>query len=162
VLTAPEVARVVSRLEPRSRITEYQVRYLATQRCVVPSAHEPTTSGDSALYAPADVALIRLIVRLVSEGAPYWMARAAVAQCAADLRRVMMERRDVVFVVRGPVGTCEPRRVHESGPVWTVSLNDVRRGLQAAIRSERGRQPVWAGWGARTAAEATQLIEGTA
>lgn len=162
LLTAPEVARVVSTLEPRMRITEYQVRYLASQRCVVPSAHEPTTSGDSALYTPVDVALIRLILRLVSEGAPYWMARAAVAQCAGTLRGTLMSVRSGVFVVNGPVGVVNPDEQPTSAVAWAVQLADVRRGLVAAIRDERKRQPLWARWGARRADDAAVGVELTA
>ncbi len=163
VLTAPEVARVVSRLEPRMRITDYQVRYLATLRCVTPSAHEPTTSGDSALYTPVDVALIRLILRLVAEGAPYWMARAAVAQCAGRLRVQLASGHATTFVVDGPVGSLDgDTSAHARAMTWAVPLSDVRRGLMAALRGERQRQPVWARWGARTPAQAIRLAEARA
>lgn len=162
VLTAPEVARVVSRLEPRSRVTDFQVRHLATVRCVLPSAHEPTASGDSALYTAADVALIRLILRLMDEGARPWMARAAVAQHAEALRAALSSHRAAVFMATGPLGVLNPTDRPTSGPAWCVRLGDVRRGLFSEIQRERRGQRVWARWGARTAAEAAQLIEATA
>jgi hypothetical protein len=162
LLTAPEVARVISRLEPRSPMTEYQVRYLASQRCVRPSAHEPTASGDSALYAPVDVALIRLILRLVGEGAPYWMARAAVAQCAPELRAVLATSRAGVCVVNGPVGSVNPNERPTSAVAWQVPLAEVRRGLHAAILGERRRQPLWARWAPRTAADVAAVLEASA
>jgi hypothetical protein len=139
-------------------MTEHQVRYLSAQRCIQPSAHVPETFGDSALYSAVDVALIRLISRLVAEGAPYWMARAAVAQRAKVLRRALASGLDAAFVVTGPTGELDPKSVPTSGPVWTVRLSDVRRGLTAAIRDERQQRPVWAGWAARTPAQTVELV----
>ena len=144
-------------------MTDYQVRYLATVRCVAPSAHAPTTSGDSALYAPEDVALIRLILRLVGEGAPYWMARAAVAQHADALRAAFAGGADGVFGAAGPVGELsQVAWPTTTGPVWKVRLSDVRRGLLREIRAERLGTRVWARWGARTTTEAMELISATA
>ena len=162
VLTVPEVARVLSRLEPRAPVSEHQVRYLAAQGCLRPTAHRSRGFGDSALYGIEDVAIARTLLRLVAGGVPLWVAKAAIAYHEQGLRADWQTRRDVALVVKGVhaqsvLVSAAPKA---SFPTVIVRQSDVRQGLLAAMRAERERKPaVWAGWRSMPAHRATKLME---
>lgn len=159
-LTGPEAARVLARLDGRRpRISEHQIRLLASQRCIVPTVHQSSAKGDPALYGPVDVMLLRLFGALVREGLPRWLAKHAIAVEESALRDALTRGYDAVLQVAGLwaqmvhvshagewrygelAATMRPPKIAVS-----VELLNVRRGVRKAMDAERERTPtIWAG-----------------
>src|SRR2546428_5507109 len=75
VLTAPEVAAVVSQLEGEP-CSVRRVRYLLSELLATDAAPQ---RGQARLSGPVDVALMRLAVRLEAQGLSAWVARVVLA-----------------------------------------------------------------------------------
>src|ERR1700736_6228524 len=97
VLTAPEVAAVVARLEGEP-CTPRRVRYLLSERLAVDGAPR---KGQTRLYRPVDVALMRLALRLQAQGLSAWTVRVVLAYSQDVIRAAWRSRADVALAVRG-------------------------------------------------------------
>jgi hypothetical protein len=156
VLTVSEIADVVGRLENRPCTTR-QARYLLAGLLHGDVAPQ---RGRTRLYGPIDVALMRLALRLESQGISAWVARVVLAYCGDEIRAAWASNRPVALSVRGVMGTIEPANREEMpGAVARVPLRSVLVGIDAAIRRERRARPtVWM-WRPRMA---TALAKGIA
>ena len=144
VLTAPEVAAVVSQLEGE-RCTVRQVRYLLYG--LLPS-DTPVPRGHTRLYGPDDVALMRLAVRLHAQGVSAWVARVVLAYCGAEIRAAWRAGSASALVVRGVTGTIEAATADPSSAPASVrvSLRAVWIGVERAMRGTRRDRPqIWRG-----------------
>jgi hypothetical protein len=141
VLTAPEVAAVVARLDGDA-CTPRRVRYLLSHRLAVDGARR---KGQTRLYGPVDVALMRLAVRLQAQGLSRWTVRVVLVYSREILRDAWRSRAAVALVVRGVRGTIESAATATPGPAdASVPLRPVWVGVERAIRRERLQRPrVW-------------------
>jgi hypothetical protein len=169
-LTPPEVARLLVRLDGRrGKLSERQIRLLATQGCIVPSLHRSTTTGDPALYTAVDVMLLRLFTRLVLEGLPRWLAKHVIAMRQGELRRVFTKATPAVLqvaamsaeVVTPDAAEKWPYRrlagTRQPAPVVSLDLMAIARGVTEAMVKTREAQPtIWAGWRPASAMQAVQ------
>lgn len=139
VLTAPEVATVVTALDGTA-CTARRVRYLLER----PTAAAGLVRGQTRLYGLAEVALMRLALRLEAQGVSGWVARVVVAYCGDAIRAAWQSGAAVALVVRGVTGTLVPIRDAGRPAAAVVPLPAVWQGLAQAVRAERRRHPdVW-------------------
>jgi hypothetical protein len=143
VLTAPEVADVVSQLE-REPCSVRQVRYLLS--ALRRTDPEPQR-GHARLYDLDDVALMRLAVRLQTQGISAWVTRVVLAYGADEIRAAWSLGAPVALVVRGVTGFLEPVKPEPHTPAASarVPLRAVWSGVKPAMRSPRRTRPLWRG-----------------
>jgi hypothetical protein len=140
VLTAPEVAAVVTRLDGEAS-TARRVRYLLSDRLALDGAPR---KGQTRLYRPVDVALMRLAVRLEAQGVSAWVVRVVLAYSGDVIRAAWHARADVALTVRGVRGTIESASTATTPSVACVPLRPVWNGVERAIRRARHHRPnVW-------------------
>jgi hypothetical protein len=140
VLTASEVATVVARLEGEA-CTARRVRYLLSGLLMTETASQ---RGQTRLYGPVDVALMRLAVRLEAQGVSAWVVRVVLSYGGEEIRAAWRAGATVALAVRGVTGTIEPARLQTPTAVARVLLRSVTTGNAAAIRRERRTRPmVW-------------------
>jgi len=138
VLTAPEVAAVVSQLEGES-CSARQVRYLLSG-LLGTDAERP--HGQTRWHGPADVALMRLAVRLEAQGVSAWVVRVVLAYCGTEIRAAWASGAPVALVIRGVTGTIESLATDFAVPAAArVPLRAVWTGVERAMRQTRRARP---------------------
>jgi hypothetical protein len=154
VLTAPEVAAVVSRLEDQA-CSVRRVRYLLSG---LPATDPTAARGEVRLYGPADVALMRLAVRLEARGVSAWVAQEVLAYRADEIRAAWRAGAPAALQVRGVTGSIEMATRDTDTPpgVVRVPLRPVFVGIASAIRRERRARPTIWRWRARATAALAQ------
>jgi hypothetical protein len=137
VLTGTEVAAVVSRLEGTA-CSVRRVRYLL-------SAGERVGHGRTRLHAAADVALVRLALRLEREGVSSWVARVVVAYLRDELIAAFESRARVALRLVGIRGAIVRDAAEErTGNAVFVPLRPICEPLASEIRRVRVKRPtVW-------------------
>lgn len=143
LLTATEVAALVSRLESRA-CSSRQVRYLLlTGR--LGADFEPRIQGQTRLHGVLDIAFVRLAVRLSREGTSPAVARVVLTYLRADVIRAWKAAAPLAVAVRGVQGSLEP--AFKGRPAWAaawVPLRDVWHGLDTHVQEAcDARSTVW-------------------
>lgn len=140
VLTAPEVAAVVTALEGTA-CTARRVRYLFDGQ----RGAAGVVRGQTRLYGLPEVAVMRLVLRLEAQGVSGWVARVVVTYCGDAIGAAWRRGAAAALVVRGVTGTIEPVRDATARPAAAcVPLPPVWRGIERAVRAARRRHPdVW-------------------
>lgn len=138
VLTAKELASVVSRLES-TRVAPWHVgRYLADLKPAVDEGF-----GRTRLYTVDDVCLVRLAVRLEREGVSAWVVRAVIANHVDGLTRAWRGDGSPALVLHGVRGAVvDGAHLHDlpTGRI-AVRLRDIRHGIEPHIARVRRDQP---------------------
>ncbi|MEW6319870.1 MAG: hypothetical protein AB1635_02150 [Acidobacteriota bacterium] len=142
-LTLAELAALAGRLERRP-CSERQARYLLVA-CALGTELPRRPHGQTRLYGPLDLALLRLAVRLRREGASAWLARVVLTYLRNDLVRAFRAAAPVALAVRGVQASLEPALKQRPGwAAYWVPLRDVWAGLDAEIdRVVAGRDEIW-------------------
>ena len=132
-LTVAEVASLVNQLE-RQPCSPRQVRYLlVTGR--LGNDCEGRTQGQTRLYTPIDIALVRLAVRLVEQGVSKTVARVVLTYLRLDIIRAWKAGAPMAVAVRGVQGSLEP--TPKGRPAWAVAwvgLRDIWNGLDKRVQ----------------------------
>jgi hypothetical protein len=154
LLTAPEVAAVVSRLEGEP-CSVRRVRYLLSGLSATDAA---PPRGEVRLWGPVDVALMRLAVRLGTQGLSPWVARVVLTYSGAEIRAAWTSGASVALAVRGVTGSIEGATPGPDAPAVAarVLLRSVFVGTVSAIRQERRARPTIWRWKARPATALAQ------
>ena len=153
-VTADEAVRLLCRLEPRV------ARGLTLRRFKYAAEATGTTgagAGCTVMYSLADVALVRLLLRLEATGISRQVARFSTGYLAADVRRLIStnQARRVVVALLGATGGRYPVRVwprlvsqvearKQPGP--HVALADVLAGLPEGFARICRAQPEVTQW----------------
>jgi hypothetical protein len=140
VVTLNELSAIVAALEGEactpSRVRAFLVRgRLATEAA-------PRTHGGTRLYGPADVALVRLAVRLQRQGLSAWVARVCLTYLRRELVEAWRTKARLVLNVTGVRGTLA--RTADPAATACVPLGYVWAGIEGTIRRYRADRPaVW-------------------
>jgi len=142
-LTAAEVATLVEELSGRP-CTARRVHYLlVTGRLGTELPRR--TQGQTRLYGPLDVALVRLALALEADGTSPWLGRVVLTYLRDDLVRAWKSAAPLALAVRGIHASLEPAL--KARPQWAtvwIPLRDIWRGLDGAVEKMCGRRDtVW-------------------
>jgi len=146
-ITVAEVIRALHVLEPKRPITRDQLHYWDA-RAVVPVRR--AKNGSVLLYSTDDVALVRVIVRLVATQAIPQHITAALRYLRVPIRNAFREKTSPQFLWiddRG-IGAVVGASQIPAGAIHVVDLQDCWRGSSRAMRAElqKRRAHVWDGW----------------
>lgn len=149
VLSIADVVAVLRRVEDARSLTPRQVRYLDAQGVVTPSGRPTDGTNEARLYTLADVAALRLVLRVsrVFDG-PAWAVRAALLY-QPEIRQALAQPRPkgVVGVRFTSVRLYDSEaRARADGALDRVLLSELTAGLRGAVRRLRRERPdVWDG-----------------
>jgi hypothetical protein len=138
---------LLRRLEPRAGFTAKQLRTLVEQGCVVPEVRQTAHRGDSRVYGSTDVALLRLYVKLMHQGASRWVVKACLLGREAELRTAIASRLDAVLVLQGARAALVSAQRVPANASFAVPVRTVRAGvLEAAKCLRRDHRDIWTSW----------------
>jgi DNA-binding transcriptional MerR regulator len=168
LVTPSEAVEVLRQLEPRAvearetditKLTPARLRYLESYG-VVPTVRGSGVKGigGSRLYGVADIAMLRIWVRL-SEMMPT-AARFTFAYLGDEIRQALASRRALVLVVRGKrAELLTPRQAERVDAAVEIPLLEAVDGVAKAIAALRADRPeLWAGREWLTPREARQEL----
>jgi len=138
VLTAPELAQLISDLESTTCEPWHIRRYLIDVKPPIDGAF-----GRTRLYTADDLCLVRLAVRLEREGLSAWVVRAVLANHADEIVRAWRSGTASVLAVHGVRGKVIAEADSTRVPTGTtvVPLQPIRRDVSTAIARIRRHNP---------------------
>jgi hypothetical protein len=143
LLTAIEAARIVSKVSGR-KCSARRVRYLLVQGGLGTEL-QPRRQGQTRLFGPLDLAILRLAIELERQGISPWVGRVVLTYLRDDVVRAFKSAAPVALTVTGVKGRIEPALKSRPSHIaaW-VPLRDVWKGLEQEITALREARPtVW-------------------
>lgn len=143
LLTAAEAARLISKMSGR-RCSAHRVRRLLVT-AGLGTETQPRRQGQTRLFGPLDLAIVRLAIELERQGVSAWVAKVVLTYMRDDVVRAFKSAAPVALAVTGVRGRLEPAlKTRPSSAAAWVPLRDTWKGLEAEVAAIRDAKPtVW-------------------